>query len=117
MSASDLLQMARLGRRDAATSLLREEFGRLQSPEQRVELCRWIALCFEGLEDYANAGEWYEMAGYLSLTQTSSEIANAIRALPEYERARTCYTACEDYERMDSCSSMIARLNTMFAAS
>ena len=90
MSFSDVIQMARMGKRDVAAILLKEEFGKLQSPEQRVNLCKWIASCFEGLEEYASAAEWYEMSGLLSLGETSSDVANAIRALPEYgKRGRT----------------------------
>ncbi len=117
MSFSDVLQMARIGKRDVAASLLKEEFGKLQSPEQRVDLCKWIAVCFENLEDYGSAAEWYEMTGLLSLGETSSEIANATRALPEYEKARTYYTMCEDDEKVELCSSVIEELNRVFAAS
>jgi len=117
MSFSDVLQMAKMGKREAAAILLKEEFGRLQSPEQRVDLCRWIASCFEGLEDFGSAAEWYEMTGLLSLSETSSDAANAIRALPEYERARAFYTLCEDEEKVELCSSVIAQLNKCFVAS
>lgn len=117
MSFSDVLQMATLGKRDVAAILLKEEFGKLQSPEQRVNLCKWIATCFEGLGDYASAAEWYEMSGLLSLGETSSDIANAIRALPDYEKACTNYTMCEDEEKVELCSSVIQQLNKCFVAS
>src|SRR5271169_5252945 len=117
MSFSDVLQMATIGKRDVAAILLKEEFGKLQSPEQRVNLCKWIAACFEGLEDYASAAEWYEMCGLLSLGETSSDVANAIRALPEYERARAYYTLCEDEEKVELCSSVIEQLKKCFVAS
>ena len=117
MSFSDALQMATMGKRDVAAILLKEEFGKLQSPEQRVNLCRWIAECFEGLGDYASAAEWYEMSGLLSLGETSSDVANAIRALPEYEKARAFYAMCEDEEKVALCSSVIEQLNKCFVAS
>ncbi len=117
MSFSDVLQMAKMGRRDAAAILLKEEFGKLQSPEQRVNLCKWIATCFEGLEDYSSAAEWYEMTGLLSLGETSCDLANAVRALPEYEKALAYYTMCEDDEKAELCSSVIAQLRGCFAAS
>ena len=117
MSFSDVLNMAKIGKRDVAAILLKEEFGKLQSPEQRVNLCKWIAVCFEALEEYASAAEWYEMTGLLSLGETSSDVANAIRALPEYEKARAFYTMCEDEEKVELCSSVIARLNKCFVAS
>ena len=116
MSFSDVLHMAKLGQRDVAAILLKEEFGKLQSPEQRVNLCRWIAACFEGLGEYASAAEWYEMTGLLALGETSSDAANAIRALPEYEKARSFYTMCEDEEKVELCSSVIEQLNKCFVA-
>src|SRR5689334_11966971 len=106
MSFLDVLQLAKIGKSDAATILLKEEFGKLQSPEQRVNLCKWIASCFEGLEEYGSAAEWYEMTGLLSLGETSSEIANAIRALPEYEKARSYYELCGEEEKVELCSSV-----------
>jgi hypothetical protein len=117
MSFSDVLHMAQMGNKDVAAILLKEEFGKLQSPEQRVSLCRWIASCFEGLGEYESAAEWYEMSGLLSLGETSSDVANAIRALPEYEKARAYYTMCQDEEKVELCSSVIAQLNKCFVAS
>lgn len=117
MSFTDALQMATIGKRDVAATLLKEEFGKLQSPEQRVNLCRWIAACFEGLGEYGSAAEWYEMSGLLSLGETSSDVANAIRALPEYEKARAFYTMSEDEEKAELCSSVIEQLNKCFVAS
>jgi len=117
MSFSDVLHMAQMGKRDVAAILLKEEFGKLQSPEQRVSLCRWIASCFEGLGEYESAAEWYEMSGLLSLGETSSDVANAIRALPEYEKARAYYTMCQDEEKVELCSSVIVQLNKCFVAS
>lgn len=117
MSFSDVLEMAKIGKRDVAAMLLKEEFVRLQSPEQRVDLCRWIASCFEGLEDYGSAAEWYEMTGLLSLAETSSDAANAIRALPEYEKAREYYALCEDEEKVLLCTSVIGQLKGCFVAS
>jgi hypothetical protein len=117
MSFSDALHMAKLGQKDVAAVLLKEEFGKLQSPEQRVNLCRWIAACFEGLGEYSSAAEWYEMSGLLSLGETSSDVANAIRALPEYEKARLYYSMCDDEEKVELCSSVIEQLNRCFVAS
>ena len=117
MSFSEVLRMAGLGKREIAATLLKEEFGKLQSPEQRVELCRWIAVCFEGLADYQSAGEWYEMAGILALGETSSDVANALRAIPELEKARGCYGQCEDDDKVEGCDSLIRHLGQCFAGS
>ncbi len=117
MDFSEVIDMAKMGNRDVAVILLKEEFGKLQSPEQRVNLCKWIADCFEALGEYASAAEWYEMTGLLSLGETSSDFANAIRALPQYEKARAYYTMCDDEEKVELCSSVITQLNRCFAAS
>jgi hypothetical protein len=117
MSFSDVLHLARMGKRDIAAMLLKEEFEKLQSPSQRVSLCRWIASCFEGLGEYQSAAEWFEMTGLLSLGETSSEAANAIRALPEYEKALAYYGMCEDDEKVELCTSVITQLNRCFVAS
>jgi hypothetical protein len=117
MSFSDVLRLARMGKRDVAAMLLKEEFEKLQSPTQRVSLCRWIASCFEGLGEYQSAAEWFEMTGLLSLGETSSETANAIRALPEYEKALAYYGMCEDDEKVELCTSVITQLNKCFVAS
>src|SRR5271154_6365720 len=103
MDFADAVNLARMGKKDAAAVLLKEELGRLQSPEQRADLCRWIASCFEGLREYASAAEWYEMTGLFLLGETTSDTANAIRALPEYEKALTYYAMCEDEEKVDLC--------------
>lgn len=67
VSGSEAFDLARAGNRELAVKILKQEFQRLQSPDQKVELCQWIAGCFENLHDYGQAGEWYEMAGALSL--------------------------------------------------
>jgi hypothetical protein len=117
MDFADAMNLARMGKRDVAATLLKEELGRLQSPEQRVDLCRWIASCFEGLSEYASAAEWHEMTGLFLLGETSSDPANAIRALPEYEKALAYYTMCEDEEKVDLCASVIEQLHKCFVAS
>jgi len=117
MSFDDAVHIARIGNKDTAAILLREEFGRLQSPAQRVDLCRWIAECFEGLRDYASAAEWHEMTGLFLLGETSSDEANALRALPEYEKALAHYSICEDDEKVEFCSSVMAQLRRCFSAS
>jgi hypothetical protein len=117
MSFSDAIHLAKIGKSDVAAILLKEEFGKLQSPEQRVDLCKWIASCFEGLREYASAAEWHEMSGLFLLGETSSDAANAIRALPEYEKALAYYTMCEDEERVELCTSVISQLQKCFMAS
>ncbi len=52
LTVSEALDLARIGNREAAANALKQEFQRLQSPDQKVELCEWIASCFEKLNDY-----------------------------------------------------------------
>jgi len=101
MSFSDVLHMAKLGQRDVAAILLKEEFGKLQSPEQRVNLCRWIAACFEGLGEYASAAEWYEMSGLLSLGRRAA--TSQTRYAPcRNTRRPACITLCARTKRRSS---------------
>ncbi len=93
VSVSEVFDLARSGERATAVSVLKQEFQRLQSSEHKVQLCEWIASCFENLNDYEQAAEWYEMAGLLSLSETGSELdqrpdgARAVRKGPFLSRA------------------------------
>lgn len=117
MSLGDGASTAGIGNQEVAAILLREELGKLRSSEQRVDLCRWIAERFEELSDYASAAEWHEMTGLFLLRETSSDEANAMRALPEYEKALAYYSICEDEEKVELCSSVIAQFRRCFSAS
>jgi tetratricopeptide (TPR) repeat protein len=116
VSVGEALELARTGNHQVAVKILKDEFNRLQSPEQRVELCEWIASCFEGLEDFANAGEWFEMAAVYALSETGSELANALSAIGEYEKAVRCYELEGDDESVDKCFQMIGELRHLYAA-
>jgi tetratricopeptide (TPR) repeat protein len=117
VTVSEAFDLARTGNREAATSALKQEFQRLQSPEQRVELCEWIANCFENLSDYEQAAEWYELAGALSLSETGSPLANALMALNEYERALECRERGQDGEQIEACERIIKDLRHVYSAS
>jgi tetratricopeptide (TPR) repeat protein len=82
-----------------------------------VQLCEWIASCFENLNDYEQAAEWYEMAGLLCLSETGSELINALMALEQYERALTCHEQGEDEESVQKCLQIIDELKHTYAAS
>lgn len=122
-TVSEAFDLARVGKRDLAASILKQEFQKLQSTDQKVELCEWIASCFESLNDFSQAGEWYEMAGVLSLSHTSSPLLNAMMAIREYERAIDCYEMRlsdeEDgnEENMQDCLEIIRELRRAYSAS
>jgi tetratricopeptide (TPR) repeat protein len=117
VSVSEAFDLARSGNKQAAANALKQEFQRLQSPDQKVELCEWIASCFENLRDYEQAAEWYEMAGALSLSETGSPLANALMAIKEYERALTCRERGDDPEQIEECLRMIRDLRRTYSAS
>jgi len=116
VSVSEVFDLARSGERDAAASVLKQEFQRLQSSDHRVQLCEWIASCFENLNDYGQAAEWYEMAGLLSLSETGSPLINALMALERYEKALSCHEQGEDEESIEKCIQIIDELKHAYAA-
>lgn len=116
VSVSEVFDLARSGERDTAASALKQEFQRLQSPEQRVQLCEYIAGCFEYLNDFGQAAEWYEMAGLLSLSETGSDLINALMALEQYEKALSCHEQGEDEESVQKCLQIIEELRRCYAA-
>lgn len=117
VSVTEAFELARSGNREAAANVLKQEFLRLQSSDQKVELCEWIANCFENLHDYGQAAEWYEMAGALSLSETGSPLTNALMALREYERALACHEKGDDEESLVECIRVISDLRHAYSAS
>jgi hypothetical protein len=116
VSASEAFDLARAGNRDLAVHMIKQEFQKLQASDQKVELCKWIASCFENLQDYAQAAEWYEMAGVLSLSETGSPLINSLMALREYERALDCHERSGDEEGVQNCLEVIRDLNRSYVA-
>jgi len=122
VSVAEAFDLARIGNRELAVKILKQEFQKLQSSDQKVELCEWIAGCFENIHDYGQAGEWYEMAGVLSLSHTGSPVINALMATSEYEKAIECYDLRlsdgdeEAGEAIQKCLEIIRDLNHEFAA-
>jgi len=121
-SVAEAFDLARAGNRELAAKILKQEFQKLQSSDQKVELCEWIAGCFENLHDYGQAAEWYEMAGVLSLSHTGSPLINALMATSEYEKAIECYDIGlndgdeEAGESIQKCLEIIRDLNHEYAA-
>ncbi len=119
MSAiAEAIELARAGNGGAAADLLQGQFETLQTPERMVELCEWIATCFEGLDDNFQAGNWYEMAGELILGEMSAIYpVRAIRAVDEYEKALECYRRVMDEEFVERCTEVIRELRGSCASS
>ena len=117
VSVSEVFDLARSGEHATAVSVLKQEFQRLQSSEHKVQLCEWIASCFENLNDYEQAAEWYEMAGLLCLSETGSELINALMALEQYEKALTCHEQGDDEESVQKCLQILDELKHSYAAS
>lgn len=102
---------------NAALYLLREQFERFSSSPQKVDACESIASCFYQLEQYDDAGGWYETAGRLILSEPGLTPAiRALNALGDYEKARDCYRSGDDEERFTECSSLIGELKRACAS-
>lgn len=96
---------------NAVVYVLKEEFERFLSSPQGAERCDWIGRCFYQLDQFEEAGTWFEAAGKLTLSEPTSPMpTKALNALAEYEKAADCYERCEDDESFTECSSLIARL-------
>jgi hypothetical protein len=117
VTVAEAFDLARSGNRQVAADVLKQEFQRLQSADQKVELCEWIASCFVNLHDYEQAAEWYEMAGALSLSETGAPVTNALMALKEYERALECRQQGDDDESISDCVNIIRDLRRAYSAS
>jgi hypothetical protein len=116
ISGSFRLEKMRSG--NAALYQLREQFERFASAPQKVDVCESIARCFYQLEQYGEAGNWYEATGKIILSQpTSPSTVRALDALDEFERAADCYSKSEDDEKFTECSEMIRQLRRVCASS
>ena len=102
---------------NAAVYLLRDQFERFSSSPQKVEACESIASCFDQLEQYGDAADWYETAGRLILAEPSlAPAVKALSALDDYEKARECYRKGDDDERFTECSTLIRELKRACAS-
>lgn len=102
---------------NAAVYVLKDQFERFSSSPQKVEACESIASCFYQLEQYDDAGGWYETAGRLILSESSlASTVKALNALGDYEKARECYRRGDDEEKFTECSSLIRELERACAS-
>ena len=114
---SDSLRLEKMRSGNAAVYQLREQFERFASTPQKVDLCESIAGCFYQLEQYGEAGNWYEATGKIILSQpTAPPPVRAMDALDEYEKALDCYRKSEDEEKFTECSEMVRQLRQACAS-
>lgn len=100
-----------------AVYLLREEFEKFAASPQKLDVCESIAHWFYQLEQFEDAGNWFETAGRLILSEPSSPLTlKALSALGEYERALDCYRREEDEEKFTECSTLIRELKRACAS-
>ncbi|MDA4127981.1 MAG: hypothetical protein OK422_00720 [Thaumarchaeota archaeon] len=116
-NTSDAFSLARSGNTFTAATLLKEEFEIMRSSPQRVDLCEWIAHCFYQLEQFDEAGTWYETAGQLLLGEPSTPLQlKALNAVVEYEKALECYRNASDEDAVTECSSMLNEIRKACAS-
>ncbi len=114
---SDAFLLSRTGSYRIASYLLREEFEVMRSSPQRVDLCEWIAHCFYQLDQFGEAGSWYETAGQLILSEPAIPLQiKALTALKEYESACECYEQTRDEDAITECSEMLHQLRRACAS-
>ena len=116
-NVSDAFLLARAGNYGIASYLLREEFELMRSSPQRMDLCEWIAHCYYQLEQFGEAGTWYETAGQLILAEPSIPLQiKALTALNLYESALECYEQTRDEDIITECSEMLHQLRRACAS-
>jgi tetratricopeptide (TPR) repeat protein len=96
---------------NAAVYLLKEEFENFLISPRRIDVCDWIARYFYLLEQYSDAGSWYETAGQLILAEPNTPTTlKALAALSEYEKALDCYREDDDSEALAKCTALVEEL-------
>lgn len=94
-----------------AVYFLREQFESLVGSPQRVDACGWIAHCFYQLQQFIEAGNWFEAAGdILGANGALGPQLRALAALEEYERALDSYEQSGDEDAVERCSAEVAKL-------
>jgi hypothetical protein len=115
---SDWFRLEKMRSGNAAVYLLKEQFEKFASSPQRLDVYESIANCFYQLEEYGDAGGWYENTGKMILSQsTAPPTLKAMDALDEYEKALDCYSRGSDDEKFTECSAMIGQLRRACASS
>jgi tetratricopeptide (TPR) repeat protein len=109
---SDAFGLEKMRSGNPAVYLLKEEFESFFTSPQRIDVCHWIAKYFYQLEQFTEAGNWYETAGKLILAEPSTPTAlKALSALAEYEKALDCYQRnSEGGEELEKCTTLVKEL-------
>ncbi|MDV3277674.1 MAG: hypothetical protein LYZ69_04315 [Nitrososphaerales archaeon] len=116
-SFSDRFKLDKMRSGNPAVYLLKEQFERFLTSPHRVDACEWVASCLYQLEQYGDAGDWYEVAGRLIMAEPGSppEI-RALSALDDYQKALECYRKDENDEAFEEISGMIRQLRRTCAS-
>jgi hypothetical protein len=114
---SEVFRFDRMRSGNPAIYLLKEQFEKFAGSHQKIDVCESIANCFYQLEQYEDAGNWYEAAGGLIMSEpcTPPEL-KAMAALGEYKRALECYRNDEDDGKFTECSTLIGELRRASAS-
>ncbi len=102
---------------NAAVYVLKEQFEKFSTSPQKLDACESIATCFYQLEQYEDAGGWFETAGRLILAEpTVAPALKALNALGDYEKALDCYRRGDDEEKFTECSTLLGELRRASAS-
>lgn len=114
---SNEFRVERMRSGNAAVYQLKEQFEKFAGSPQKVDVCESIALCFYQLEQFEDAGSWYETAGRLILSEPSATPAmKALSALNQFEKALDCYRRDGEEDRFTECSLLIRELKRASAS-
>ncbi len=94
-----------------AVYFLREQFESLAGTPHKVDTCEWIARSFYQLQQFSEAGNWFEAAGdLLRANGALRPELRALAALEEYEKALESYEQAGDDDAADGCFAVVAKL-------
>ena len=117
MAGESEFSLSRMMSGNPAVYLLREHLERLAASPRRADDCEWVAGCLYQLEEYGDAGGWYELAGGLAYSgSTSPAPVRALAALGDYEKALQCYRLDGDEEAVEEVSGLIRDLKRTCAS-
>ena len=92
MSLQEIIILIHKGEYRRAISLSEyEASNKSKSPLERAEYCKWLAECYQKLEDHKISGDWYLEAVRKVLSQQIDMKLKAKQALPLCEKALESY--------------------------
>jgi hypothetical protein len=92
LSLQEIIILIHRGEYKNAISLLESEVSSEgKSPLEKAECCKWLAECYQKLEDLKMSGNWYLEAIKHILSQQTDMKLKAKEALPLCEKALECY--------------------------